>query len=65
MLLSSRLSNIQTLTLIGITLLTITNTLYYTINTLRIREEERSKAQPRAVRKAIKEEICIVEGNVN
>ena len=65
MLLSSRLSNIQTLTLIGITLLIITNILYYIINILRIREEERSKAQPRVVRKVIKEEIYIIEGNIN
>ena len=47
------------------TLLIITNTLYYIINILRIREEERSKAQPRVVRKVIKEEIYIIEGNIN
>ena len=39
--------------------------LYYIINILRIREEERSKVQPRAVRKVIKEEICIIESNIN
>jgi hypothetical protein len=49
----------------GTTLLIMTNTLYCTIDTLRVKEEERSKVQPRAVRKAIKEEIRIIEGHVS
>jgi len=40
----------------------MTDTLYYTINTSRVGEEERSKAQPGTIRKAIEEEIRTVEG---
>jgi hypothetical protein len=48
---SSRPSNVRTLTSIGTTPSTMTNTLYCTIDTSRVGEEERSKAQPWAVRK--------------
>lgn len=40
----------------GTTLSTMTDTLYCTIDTSRVRAEEMSKAQPGAVRKAIEEE---------
>jgi hypothetical protein len=59
---SSRPSNIRTLTSIGTTLSTMTDTLYCTINTSRVGEEERSKAQPGTIRKAIEEEIRTIEG---
>jgi hypothetical protein len=43
----------------------MTDTLYCTIDTSRVGEEERSKAQPGAVRKAIEEEIRTMEGQAN
>jgi hypothetical protein len=43
----------------------MTDTLYCTIDTSRVGEEERSKAQPGAVRKAIEEEIRTVEAHAN
>ncbi len=43
----------------------MTDTLYCTIDTLRVGEEERCKAQPGAIRKAIEEEIRTVEGQAN
>jgi hypothetical protein len=62
---NSLLSNVRTLTSMGTTPSTMTNTLYCTIDTSRVGEEERSKAQPGAVRKAIEEEIRIIEGHAN
>lgn len=62
---SSRPSNVRTLTSMGTTPSTISDTLYCTIDTSRVGEEERSKAQPGAVRKAIEEEIRTVEGQAN
>jgi predicted RecB family nuclease len=49
---SSRPSNVQTLTSMGTIPSTINDTLYYTIDTSRVGEEEKSKAQPGAIRKA-------------
>ncbi|PVH70222.1 hypothetical protein DL98DRAFT_554131 [Cadophora sp. DSE1049] len=40
-------------------LLTITDILYYTIDILKVKKEEKSKAQPGTIRKAIEEEILI------
>jgi hypothetical protein len=62
---SSQPSNVQTLTSMGTTPSTITDTLYCTIDTSRVEEEERSKAQPGTVRKAIEEEIRTVQGHTN
>ncbi|PMD33650.1 hypothetical protein L207DRAFT_517696 [Hyaloscypha variabilis F] len=62
---SSRPSNIRTLTSVGSTPLTMTDTLYCTIDTSRVREEERSKVQPGTIRKAIEEEIRTLEGQEN
>jgi hypothetical protein len=59
---SSRPSNIQTLTSVGTTPSTMTDILYCTIDTSRVQEEERSKAQPGSIRKAIEEEIRTMEG---
>jgi hypothetical protein len=47
------------------TLLTITNTLYYTVDTSRVGKEDRSKAQPKVVRRAIKEKIRTMEEQEN
>ena len=58
-------SNVQTLTSMGTTLSTMTDTLYCTIDISRVREEEKSKAQPGAVRKAIEEAIRAMEGQEN
>ena len=62
---SSQPSNIRTLTSMGTTPSTMTDTLYCTIDTSRVGEEERNKAQPGAVRKAIEEEIRTLEGHAN
>ena len=43
----------------------ITNTLYYTIDTSRVEEQERSRIQPGVIRKAIEEEIRSIEGHAN
>jgi hypothetical protein len=43
----------------------MTATLYCTIDAWRVGEEDKSKAQPGAVRKAIEEEIRTVEGHSN
>lgn len=59
---SSRPSNIRTLTSMGTTPSTMTDTLYCTIDTSRVGEEERSKVQPGTIRKAIEEEIRTTEG---
>ena len=61
-LLNSWPSNIQTLTSIGTTPSRITDTLYCTIDTSRVGEEDKNKAQPGPIRKAVKEEICTIEG---
>jgi len=58
-------SNIRTLTSIGTTPSTMTDTLYCTIDTSRVGEEERSKAQPGTIRKAIEEEIRATKGQEN
>ena len=42
-----------------------TNTLYCTIDTLGVGEEERSMAQPGAIRNAIKEEIRTIDRHMN
>jgi hypothetical protein len=62
---SSRPSNVRTLTSVGTTPSTMTDTLYCTIDTSRVGEEERSKAQPGTIRKAIEEEIRTLEGQEN
>ena len=54
---SSRPSNVRTLTSRGTIPSAMTDTLYCTIDTSRVEEEERSKTQPGVVRKAIEEEI--------
>lgn len=59
---SSRPSNVRTLTSMGTTPSRMTDALYCTIDTSRVGEEERSKAQPGAIRKAIEEEIRTMEG---
>lgn len=43
----------------------MTDILNCTIDTSRVRAEEMRKAQPRAVRKAIEEEIRVMEGQEN
>lgn len=63
--LSSQVSNVRTLTSMGTTPSTMTDTLYCTIDTSGVGEEERNKAQPRMVRKAIKDEIRTVDGHAN
>jgi len=62
---SSMPSNLRTLNSISTTPSTKTDTLYCTIDISRVTEEERSKAQPGAVRKAIEEEIRTIEGQAN
>jgi hypothetical protein len=62
---SSRPSNVRTLTSVGTTPSTMTDTLYCTIDTSRVGEEERSKVQPGTIRKAIEEEIRTLEGQEN
>ena len=47
------------------TLSTMTDTLYCTVDMSRVGEEDRSKAQPRAVRRAIKEKIRTVKEQEN
>lgn len=58
-------SNVQTLSSLRTTPSTMTDTLYCTVDTSRVGEGERSKAQPGAVRKAIEEEIRTVKGQAN
>lgn len=58
-------SNVRTLSSIRTTPSTMTDTLYCTVDTSRVGEEDRSKAQPGAVRRAIEEEIRTVEGQEN
>lgn len=62
---SSRPSNVRTLTSMGTTPSTMTDTLYCTIDTSRVGEEERNQAQPGAVRKAIEGEIRATKGQEN
>lgn len=59
---SSGPSNVRTLTSMGTTPSTMTDILYCTIDTSRVGEEDRSKAQPGAIRRAIEEEIRTMEG---
>jgi len=44
---------------------TMTDTLYCTVDTSRVGEEDRSRAQPGTIRKAIEEEIRTTEGHAN
>jgi hypothetical protein len=55
-------SNLRTLTSMATTPSRMTDTLYCTIDTLRVRQEDKSKAHPGAIRKAIEEEIRTMEG---
>jgi hypothetical protein len=55
-------SNVRTLTSMGTTPSRMTDTLYCTIDTSRVREEDKSMAHPGAIRKAIEEEIRTGEG---
>ena len=55
-------SNIQTLTSMGTTPSRMTDTLYCTIDMSRVREEDKNKAQPGAIRRAVEEEIRTMEG---
>lgn len=50
-------SNLQTLTSMGATPSTMTDTLYCTIDTSRVVEEDKDKAQAGTIRKAFEEEI--------
>jgi hypothetical protein len=59
---SSRPSNVQTLSSVRTTPSTMTDTLYCTIDTSRVEEQEKSRVQPGAIRKAIEEEIRTMEG---
>jgi hypothetical protein len=45
--------------------LTMTDMLYCTIDMSRIGEEDKNKVYPRLIRKAIKEDICTVDGQAN
>jgi hypothetical protein len=62
---SSQASNVQTLTSMGTTPSTMTDTLYCTIDTSRVGEEEKSKVHPGSIRKAIEEEIRTTDGQAN
>ena len=55
-------SNIQTLTSMGTTPSRMTDTLYCTIDTSRVGEEDKNKTQPGPIRKAVEEEIRTTEG---
>jgi hypothetical protein len=59
---NSWLSNARTLTSIGTTPSRMTDTLYYTIDVSGVREKDKSKVNPGAIRKAIEEEIHTGEG---
>jgi hypothetical protein len=56
-------SNIQTLTSMGTTLSRMTDTLYCTIDMSRVGEDDKDKAQPGPIRKAVEEEIRTMEGH--
>jgi hypothetical protein len=58
-------SNVRTLSPLRTTPSTMTDTLYCTVDTSRVGEVERSKAQPGAVRRAIEEEIRTGEGQAS
>ncbi len=62
---SSQPSNVQTLTSMGTTPSTMTETLYCTIDTSRMEEEDKNKVHPGAIRKAIEEEIRTADGHAN
>ena len=55
-------SNIQTLTSMGTTPSRMTDTLYCTIDTSRVGEEDKDQVQPGPIRKAVEEEIRAGEG---
>lgn len=55
-------SNIRTLTSMGTTPSRMTDTLYCTIDTSRVEEDDKDKAQPGPIRKAVEEEIRTMEG---
>lgn len=60
---SSRPSNVRTLTSMDATLSTMTDTLYCTVDTSRVGEEDRIKAQPGTIRQAIEKEMRATEGH--
>jgi hypothetical protein len=62
---SSQPSNVQTLTSTGTTPSMMTDTLYCTIDTSRMGEEDKSKVHPGSIRKAIEEEIRTVDGQAS
>lgn len=62
---SSQASNIQSLTSMGTTPSTMTDTLYCTIDPSRMRDEDKSKVHPGSIRKAIEEEIRSADGQAN
>jgi hypothetical protein len=62
---SSLPSNVQTLTSMGTTPSTMTDTLYCTIDTSRMGEDDKSKVHPGSIRKAIEEEIRTADGQAN
>jgi hypothetical protein len=55
-------SNLRTLTSMGTTPSRMTDTLYCTIDTSRVGEEDKNKANPGAIRKAIEDEMRTGEG---
>jgi hypothetical protein len=55
-------SNVRTIISTGTTPSMLTDTLYCTIDTSRVEEEDKNKAHPGAIRKAIEEEIRTREG---
>jgi hypothetical protein len=55
-------SNVQTLTSMGTTPSRMTDTLYCTIDTSRVGEEDKNRTQPGPIRKAVEEEIRTIEG---
>ena len=62
---SSQPSNVQTLTSMGTIPSAMTDTLYCTIDTSRMGEEDKSKVHPGSIRKAIEEEIRTTDGHAN
>jgi hypothetical protein len=59
---NSQPSNVRALTSVQTTPSMTADAMYCTIDISRVGEEERSKAQPRTIRKAIEEEIRTMEG---
>jgi hypothetical protein len=62
---TSHASNIRSLSSIGTTPSTMTNTLYCTIDTSRMGEEDKNKAYPGSIRKTIEEEMRAADGHAN